>query len=167
MHEGHRVVKKLPRKNNQSNECVGCGKVDPFAYTGTLIKSTGWGSFEKIEPGTVKVSGVIECMNQSYPVVIKDPDEHLTKRYPFYNKVRGKICTECAADYRTVKGPDGTFIPVVKLDMEKGQLRIPTVERVMESNSGSSSSTPPPEVKTGSSQIDSAHWLNVGRKKHA
>lgn len=166
MNYGHKVVKKLPHKENKGN-CVGCGLYDPFSYSGTIIKGTSFGERTVETMSPIKVSGILECLDKQIPIVVGGEVEQVNKRFAYHNKVSGRICRKCASDYRTVKGPDGKDIPVVKLHASPSQssLLVPEVERVMDVVESRESSSTPSSIPTKSLSHQDNHWLNVGRRK--
>lgn len=100
--------------HNQS-KCVGCGKVDPFSYSGVIIKGKQGGSSVVESTAPIKVSGILESYDKSYPIVVGGHKELQERKFSYLIKVKGRICRECASDYRTIEF-QGKDVSVVQVD---------------------------------------------------
>jgi hypothetical protein len=164
-----KIVEELPSSYTKDalQKCIGCGVIDPFAVSGTIIKDKRGGS--KLEHGLspIKVSGILESFDRSYPIVVGGQPTVEVKRYSYLVKVQGLICTECQGDYRTVEF-QGKHINVVQTDSSVVGKSLP-VERVLRVEPGDSESSTRSKVPFRPSHSFESkqdnQWLNVGRRK--
>jgi hypothetical protein len=101
-------------EHNQS-KCVGCGRIDAFSYSGVIIKGKQSGSsvVEGVSP--IKVSGILESFDKSYPIVVGGEKELQERKFSYLIKVKGRICRDCASDFRTIEF-QGKHVSVVQVD---------------------------------------------------
>ena len=157
----------------QNNVCIGCGNtVNPgMCYTGTFIKGTHTREFTRHVDGAILMSGVMEVINDSIPLIVREPSYNQTNKVGFLRKEKGYICDRCASNYHTIEF-NGQRVPIVQTDARPGflgKLAIPEVERRMDELPNSSARKSSPggnerKVLPSSQPIDKSHWLNVGRR---
>lgn len=159
-----RIVKSLPREKVEITKCVKCGRKDPFCYTGTVILGVHKGRFQTEEVSPIKVSGILESYDRSYPIIVGGEVEKVSKGYRRLEKVRGSICCECASDYSTIEF-GGKDIPVVQVDSLIIGKSLPVERREEIETRSVKSSSASSRMKSLSSPSQDNQWLNVGRRR--
>jgi hypothetical protein len=179
-----KLVKHIGRPSDAvlNRACVGCGRMDSFAYKGSIITGTHFAAKQVTEREPFVVGIFVDPPQADEVVVTGGELKHTTKRVPFQARKRGLICRQCAANYRTIeiKHKDGsvTHEPVVKVESEIiGTTLLPIVEKVRGElsyvdavSAGVQSPTPRSTSSSRSSSRtlgnkEDNQWLNVGRKQ--
>jgi len=147
IHNGNvilRPIVKITSDPKRSNEvlCIGCGhKVIPgLCYTGSIIKDRCYTTIKGHTKTPLEVTYspqvevTVSCnappptettsIMPSRVVNVAGGDLIETSRpASYFKRVKGHICSDCAANYHTVKDSRGNVHQVVKTDAREGYLK--------------------------------------------
>jgi hypothetical protein len=141
-------------------KCVSCGNHKPpqFCYMGSVLGG------ECNASKTTEKGGDLICVMDTYEksYTLRSETYSQVHRFKFHKRVRGYICSDCASDYRMVGNQ-----PRIKTDSRViSTLAVPEIERRMDAVPVSKQSSPTvSKASSPSLNVDSNHWLSVGRKK--
>lgn len=169
------IIKRTIRKEGPREllniHCVGCGdSVDPAtSRTGSIIRGLRYMTqrVNKTTPIERVLLGEITTPWRTYPLqrVTGGQGYSVDRKIAFFERNKGNLCEECAANYHYITDSSGSIHPIVKVDPLPGTIGHRKLAQY----------DPTEESQIGKQEVSNAvidgkrvnslnHWLDVGRR---